>query len=144
MVQEIVEKIIEKQLKEKMITAEDANIYRYGYALVFEVLINIIMAVFIGIVSGDLVEILLFLGLYIPLRSFCGGWHADKVWKCTIYSNLILVVMALFDDYCVELFNTIILLSVFGICMVFVFFWRRLIQSQNQLHQRNAEYLREK
>ena len=30
--------------------------------------------------------------MFIPLRSFCGGYHANKIWKCVILSNFIIIV----------------------------------------------------
>lgn len=95
----MLEKIIEKQLEEKMLSREDVNIYRYGYILVCEVLLNSIIALIIGMIFQSMTEVLLFLCIYIPLRSFCGGWHADKIWKCTIFSNVILIIMLAIAQY---------------------------------------------
>ncbi len=122
MIEKLVDKIINKQLEENTIPKEDVNIYRYGYILVCEVLINIIVASIIGVISGDWLLITLFLIIYIPLRSFCGGWHADKLWKCTIYSNLIIVLMILSDEYVIKTFTSIILLVLFIMCLVLVLY----------------------
>ena len=84
MIEKLVDKIISKQLEENTISTEDINIYRYGYILVYEVFVNIIVAAIIAGISGEWLLVTLFLVIYIPLRSFCGGWHADKFWKCTI------------------------------------------------------------
>ena len=88
--------------------------------MVCEVLINIIVAAIIGIISGDWLMIILFLIIYIPLRSFCGGWHADKLWKCTIYSNLIIVFMIISNEYVIKAFTGIILFVLFIICLLSV------------------------
>lgn len=122
MIQRLVDKIINKQVEEKTIAYEDRNVYRYGYILVCEVIINIMIAVVIGVVFKDLAEILLFLGIYIPLRSYCGGWHADKIWKCTLLSNLILLILIVIDEYVVENCPNAIMAAVFAVCLVFVFF----------------------
>lgn len=53
---------------------------------------NIIIALAIGIVFSRTKELIFFLSMYIPLRSFCGGWHANKIWKCTVISNAILLL----------------------------------------------------
>lgn len=123
MIEKLVDKIIDKQLEENAISKEDANIYRYGYILVCEVLINIIVAALIGAISGDWLLIIIFLIIYIPLRSFCGGWHADKLWKCTIYSNLIIVLMIVSSEYVVETFAGIDLFVLFIICLLLVLCW---------------------
>lgn len=123
MVEKLVDKFIKKQLAENTISKEDVSIYRYGYILVCEVLINIIIAAIIGVISGDWLLITIFLTIYIPLRSFCGGWHADKLWKCTIYSNLIIVLMIVSDEYMVRALTDIILLIAFIICLLLVLCW---------------------
>ena len=131
MVEKIVEKIIKKQLEEKSITEKDINIYRYGYTLVCEVIINIIIAIIIGSISRDLFTVLVFLVIYIPLRSFCGGWHADKIWKCTIFSNLILLVMVMVDEYCVSVFTTWMLVSIFVMCIMLIY-WLAPIDTKSK------------
>lgn len=92
MIQTIVEALINKQSQHYIITDEDEKIYRYGYILLCEVFLNLVIALAIGIVFSKTKAVIFFLGMYIPLRSFCGGWHANKIWKCTIISNAILLL----------------------------------------------------
>ncbi len=99
MLEKCVDYIVNRQLEAHSITEEDVPIYRYGYTLLLEVLINIICSIVIGCVIGDFLLMSFLLLMIIPLRSFCGGWHAAKIWQCTILSNLALIfiiVMAKF------------------------------------------------
>lgn len=118
MIEKIVEKIISKQLEENTISAEDINIYRYDYILVCEVFVNIITAAIIAGISGEWLLVTLFLLIYIPLRSFCGGWHADKFWKCTIYSNVIIAVMLIGKEAVIGMNNVLLFLGIFIVCSV--------------------------
>ena len=99
MVQKIVDALVNKQSQNYVMTDEDEKIYRYGYILLCEVFLNLVIALAIGIVFSKTKEVIFFLGMYIPLRSFCGGWHADKIWKCTVISN----VMLMLQVYSIEL-----------------------------------------
>ena len=121
MIEKLVSKIISKQLEENTISTEDMNIYRYGYMLVCEVFVNIIVAAIIAGISGEWLLVTLFLVVYIPLRSFCGGWHADKFWKCTIYSNLIIVIMIISKEIIVDMNNILLLFGAFIICSICIF-----------------------
>ena len=112
MIQKIVEKLINKQSQNYAMTKEDEKIYRYGYILLCEVALNLVIALTIGIVFSKTKEIMLFLGIYIPLRSFCGGWHAKKIWQCTVISNAILLLQV----YGVE--NTRNCLSISGMLVI--------------------------
>ncbi len=118
MIEKLVDKLINKQLEENMISKEEVAIYRYGYILVCEVFINIIIAAIIAGISGEWLLITLFCVIYIPLRSFCGGWHADKLWKCTIYSNFIIILMIIGAEYMVQAFTGILLFVLFIICLL--------------------------
>lgn len=102
MIQKMVDRIVDRQVKNKSIEQEDINIYKYGYFLLIEVLINLIISLMIGVVFRDIKTVVLFLVLYIPLRTYSGGWHADKLWKCTVISNLILVIAEIISNYCIE------------------------------------------
>lgn len=118
MIEKLVDKIISKQLEENTILAEDINIYRYGYILVCEVFVNIIVATIIAGISGEWLLVTLFLVIYIPLRSFCGGWHADKFWKCTIYSNVIIVMILICKEAVISMNNIMLLFCVFIVCSI--------------------------
>lgn len=60
MLEKLVNKIIKKQIEKKTIGQEEADIYRYGYFLLFEVFLNITIAFIIGILFKDLKTIIVF------------------------------------------------------------------------------------
>lgn len=115
MVQKIVDALVNKQSQNYVMTDEDEKIYRYGYVLLCEVFLNLVIALAIGIVFSKTKEVIFFLCMYIPLRSFCGGWHADKIWKCTVISNVILLLQV----YGIE--NIKMYLSMNGMLLIFFF-----------------------
>lgn len=123
MIQKIVDRIVDRQVENRTIGQEDINIYKYGYFLLFEVLINLIISLMIGVVFHDIKTVVLFLVLYIPLRTYSGGWHADRLWKCTFISNLILVIAEVISNYCIEYIPVIYcvpLMILFGIYILVV------------------------
>ncbi len=123
MIQKIVDRIVDRQVENRTIGQEDINIYKYGYFLLFEVLINLIISLMIGGVFHDIKTVVLFLVLYIPLRTYSGGWHADRLWKCTFISNLILVIAEVISNYCIEYITVIYcvpLMILFGIYILVV------------------------
>lgn len=118
MMQKLVDAIINKQIEEQALTTEEANIYRYGYILLCEMILNIIIALIIGLIFGELKMISFFLFMYIPLRSFCGGWHADKIWKCTIISNLILLLQIFGIRFMLQNMTLGMLTGLFVVCLL--------------------------
>lgn len=115
MVQKVVDVLVNKQSQNYVMTDEDEKIYRYGYILLCEVFLNLVIALAIGIIFSKIKEVIFFLAMYIPLRSFCGGWHADKIWKCTVISNAILLLQV----YGIE--NIKMHLSMRGMLLIFYF-----------------------
>lgn len=83
--------IVETQIKAGLLKDEERDIYKYGYVLVIETLLNILVGILIGFVFRAIDTVMIFWLLYIPLRIFCGGWHAKESWQCLIASNVILL-----------------------------------------------------
>ena len=51
MLEKFIDKIVDKQVKNKMMSEDEINIYRYGYFLMFEVVMNIIISTFLAHVA---------------------------------------------------------------------------------------------
>lgn len=122
MIQKIIDRMIEKQVQNRTIAFEEINIYKYGYILMFEVVVNVILALMIGMIFNSLGVVLCFLGMYIPLRSFCGGWHADTLWKCTLISNFILLIEILCIRSVVQYINIFVLLFMFLVSAILIIY----------------------
>lgn len=122
MIQKIVDVLVNKQSKNQVMTDEDEKIYRYGYVLLCEVFLNIIIALAIGIVFSRTKELIFFLSMYIPLRSFCGGWHANKIWKCTVISNAILLLQVYGLEKLLSHLSIGTMLLMFFLNMICIFF----------------------
>lgn len=92
MTENFLDTLIGKQLAVGLIKEEDISVYRYGYTLMLEMFVNFAIAIIIGFIANKIMMISIFLLAFIPLRSFAGGYHADKAWKCVILSNSVIIV----------------------------------------------------
>jgi Membrane protein putatively involved in post-translational modification of the autoinducing quorum-sensing peptide len=99
MTDKLFETYLRKQLAVGMINENDISVFRYGYTLLTEVFINFVISILIGIILGDVLMVVAFLLAFIPLRSFAGGYHADKAWKCILLTNVAITVAILFNRY---------------------------------------------
>ncbi len=128
------------QIRIGTIDESDINVYRYGYTLMIEVLLNVCLSCLIGVLLGYLEEVLFFLAIFIPLRSFCGGYHAEKTWKCILLSNLLLIIaiylMLLWGAVGLSFFTWSILEIV---CFVFVLFLAPIESSNKKLGKRERQ-----
>lgn len=88
--------ILEQQNK---FMAEDKELYRYGIQQGLNLALNILTTMIIGCLFGMFYSSVLFLLSYMPLRSFCGGYHAKTHFRCYIYSVVMITCILLVAKY---------------------------------------------
>lgn len=69
-----------------MIPKEEYDIYVYGYAVFLEQMVQVIGFLILGIVTGNLLHTILFLGIFYLMRSSFGGYHAETSIVCMLVS----------------------------------------------------------
>lgn len=76
-----------------IVREEDAEIYIYGINQILVSVLNVSSALIIGLILGMLLESIIFMAAYIPLRSFAGGYHAKTPLRCYILSLIMITVV---------------------------------------------------
>lgn len=93
------EKILKKitrQLEESgKIQGDMRDLYYYGIQQEFIILLNFATYLFMGLILGMFWQSFLFLFIYMPLRSFAGGYHARNAESCYVLSVIIITVALL-------------------------------------------------
>lgn len=84
-------KIVEHCCKEK--NSNEIELYVFGINQGLNMLLNIVTALFIGILFGEVFRAFLFMFSYIPLRSYAGGYHAKTPLKCYLLSLIMLIIV---------------------------------------------------
>lgn len=75
-------------LKEQIITAEDRETYEYGFEITMANLVNGMIVLMIGSGFHRLPDAVLFYLVFVSLRFFCGGYHADSYLGCFLSFSL--------------------------------------------------------
>lgn len=91
-------KITRVLINYEIIGKEDEEIYRYGFEMLIYFIVNLSIAVFIGILFHKFIHTLLFLGCYCTIRQFTGGYHANSYTKCTLIFTIIYLVTVLLTN----------------------------------------------
>ncbi len=73
-------------MRREVIPKEEYEIYVYGYAVFLEQIIQVIGFILLGIITGNLLHTILFLGVFYLLRSSFGGYHAETSMVCMLVS----------------------------------------------------------
>lgn len=84
-------------IKNKIIDNTKLDIYIYGFEIMISNIICFGMGLVIGAVCSEFIECILFLIVFILLRRYCGGYHAETYLKCDIIFmiNILLVMLML-------------------------------------------------
>ena len=67
-----------------LIEIDDFEIYRYGFETLIYFIVNISVALLIGIIFDRFIHTIVFLSCYCTLRQFTGGYHAKNYTECTL------------------------------------------------------------
>lgn len=78
-----------------IINDENIDVYTYGFELLFSFLFSTSVIILIGTIMSKILETLVFLSIFVILRSYTGGYHAETYAKCTVvtFSTYILVIL---------------------------------------------------
>ncbi len=74
------------------ITPEMIDVYRYGIEITISTILNITLVLLCSLILNDVFAGLIYLFVFVLLRSFTGGYHATTYFKCnlTIVSTFII------------------------------------------------------
>ncbi len=73
------------------------NFYRYGIEISISSLLNIILILIIGIIIHHVIDSVIFLSLFILIRSFTGGYHADTYFRCNMLMCITFTLVTFFN-----------------------------------------------
>lgn len=71
-------------INEKIIYSEERELYEYGFQITLANIINSLIVCLIGIVMSAIKEVVVFYFVFVILRNYCGGYHANSYKKCFI------------------------------------------------------------
>lgn len=82
MIKQIAVKITDFMFKNIRLNSELFEVYKYGVEITLSTLLNIILILTASIVVSDIISGIVFLAVFILLRSFVGGYHAKTYFMC--------------------------------------------------------------
>lgn len=131
MIEKWVDHMIQKQVENGFILDGDIALYRYGYLLLVEMLISFSGALLTGIIFHKLGIVFYFHIVFIPLRIFAGGRHADKFWQCALISWMILAGGMILTSVLSSLIQIDFILFFYILC-VLVILWMSPVGTKNK------------
>ncbi len=81
-------------ISREVINEKDAEIYVYGYEMIISGIIDFLITMIIGILLGCPLNAVIFFIMFVSIRLYSGGYHANNYVKCKlIMISLLLVVL---------------------------------------------------
>ena len=117
MIKSISNKLLQYLIKADVIDKSENALayYKYGLEITISSLLNIVLIVSIGVISGQLIESILFLICFVPLRKFTGGYHANSYFKCNLLFSILFIIL-------LTIYNlTVTRISFYGCILMLVF-----------------------
>lgn len=97
--EQVVEKFVIYQIRKKIIESDEREKYVYAYMVFIEQLINIFIALLMGIITKNVDYVISFIVAYMCLRTFGGGHHAKTPQQCCIVSAGIIITICFLKNY---------------------------------------------
>lgn len=86
-------------VKKKVIEVKFFDIYRYGFSVIIEMGLSLITMLLLNAVIGTGYKGLIYLTVFISVRSFSGGIHLKKFYSCYSCSCIMYVVCMIVCKY---------------------------------------------
>lgn len=99
MFEQAVQKLVDSQIEKGALKEEDRNIYRYGYQVLIEFCINIIVSIAIAVIFRAFEIVVVFTAAYLLIRGYAGGYHARTSFGCFCLSACMLISVILIVHY---------------------------------------------
>lgn len=85
----VFEKITDSLIDNGVINLEDKDIYVYGFKQGILMLLNVAVIMIIGSVLGMVWQSIIFILVYVLMRTYAGGYHATTQLRCFLISIII-------------------------------------------------------
>ena len=102
---------------------EVQDFYRYGIEITISSMLNIVLVLLMGALTGHLLESVIYLAVFIAVRVITGGYHADTYFRCNLLMCSTFIATAFLNDKVCGYINiwVIVAFVVFEEIIAFVF-----------------------
>ena len=121
--------LTQRLLNRKAVAEDKAEIYIYGFELLLSFCISIIIIMIVGAFCRIMWETVAFLAVFVILRSFSGGYHANTYIMCTVVTMTTYGLVMLATQY-IEI--PIIMLCIVGIIGAVIYIYMAPVQHPNK------------
>ncbi len=91
--------IVSRWLNNNIIKKDDFDIFTYGIEIIMSSVVGALLVFILGCVLLTPVHSIIFLAIMIPLRCYCGGYHANTYLSCNTIMAASFICTAILSKY---------------------------------------------
>lgn len=110
MIRSLSQGVLNSFIEQRIISEEDRNIYEYGAEIAISYFLNLLAIVTISFFMNMLIECIVFLIIFVPLKGYTGGYHASNYKICFVISCLTVTAVLFATKYASMQINQFILI----------------------------------
>lgn len=97
--------IVDILIHHQIIESEDTPLYQYGFEIIISTILTCMITIIAGLIFHCVTASLIYFGLFVILRSICGGYHAKTYFQCNmIFALVTLSTLLMFKVFPIEQF----------------------------------------
>ena len=119
MIEKLSQRVLQYLLNSGVIedTNDEKEYYQYGIEITISSILNIILILGIGLLTWNILESVVFLLLFIPIRQFTGGFHASTYFKCNLSFCIVFSLILILYHFTGVVLNTYSSILITFICV---------------------------
>lgn len=99
----ISDRIVQQLLKRNNIVLEEYEIYLFGVQQMISNILNVLSALLIGLITGEILPCVIFLICFTAIRQYAGGYHASTRIRCYLLSmSAIAAVLLIIHNFVIS------------------------------------------
>lgn len=119
--------------EDEIMGEERQELIRYGLEILILKVIFVLSVIFLGLIMGCIWECMIFLILFIPIRSMAGGYHAKTRVRCFVLSVFMVVLTMFMLRFTTENSDISLIIFVLSIIFSMVIWFRAPIEHGNKM-----------
>lgn len=120
MIHRLSKSIADFLLKKDVVSESEIDIYVYGYEMIILSFIDLCIVVSIGLIFEELFAMLTFFAVFVSVRIYTGGYHANTVLRCKSVFTMISLSIIFLLKLKYPLLLYILILSLFMITCIYL------------------------
>jgi accessory gene regulator B len=139
-------KLVVKFFREVINQAENEDekeVVVYGLEVMMATIVNLLVLLFMGFISNNLLGTIIFIGCFCMIRGQAGGFHANSYLTCLLCSVFTFGFIILINPYVTREYNTVLIIGT-GVSYVVTLMLAPILNGKRTFSQKEIKSIKRK